>query len=356
MVKKVKGIKISKDTITKVKFLDSGTSQLGDADSSHEIKGETNTTGSMNVDGEIDLSERLGGFFSPPQINGNTETAMLQEFINNAASKYEGFFFYLTTASTTIEPFKIPQKFYFCENGEWFPSPFHNGNYPPRLNPLYEISVPASGMESVAFSLDLPADLFLDQDGDALTYEATLTGGSPLPAWLSFDATNTILSGTPTEADVGILNLTITATDVVSQSASTTQEIQILVKPVPFWQDATHDFGTYGDSSWATVLPNNMLSLDPVTGGWGAWHKIIAPDEFDTLNQMVGIDFAVSHWHSSSPAGSDDNHFQVGFENVSTPSRFVEFSIRDNGGGESLAVYMNTWQGLNQNRDGGIFD
>ena len=323
MVKKVKGIKISKDTITKIKFSDTGTSQLGDADSSHEIKGETKASGSINVTGELNLTERVGGgLFSPPQIDGATETAMLQEFIDNAATKYEGFIFYLTNEST-LDPFKIPQKFYFCEEGSWFPSPFHSGNYPPNLNPLYEVSVPASGMDSAPFSLDFPSDLFLDQDGDELTYTATKAGGDPLPAWLSFDATNTILSGTPTEADVGLLVLTITATDPSSESASTTQEIQILVKPIPFWAGGTpfgYENSYYSLEDALYTTPAGGIVIDPYFNGD---YTMTAPDEIDLAAGPIDIEFNFDgpltdgmgiRWGSAAGGSYGTNYFAFGLK------------------------------------------
>ena len=39
-----------------------------------------------------------------------------------------------------------------------------------------------------AISLALPANTFTDPNGQALTYKATLTGGTALPAWLVFNA------------------------------------------------------------------------------------------------------------------------------------------------------------------------
>ncbi|TGE01974.1 putative Ig domain-containing protein, partial [Methylobacterium nonmethylotrophicum] len=44
----------------------------------------------------------------------------------------------------------------------------------------------------------VPTGTFTDVDGDVLTLSATLEDGSALPAWLSFNATTGIFSGTPT--------------------------------------------------------------------------------------------------------------------------------------------------------------
>src|SRR5574338_423023 len=72
-----------------------------------------------------------------------------------------------------------------------------------------------------AFYLQVPADSFKDIDqGDALTYTATLADGSSLPDWLHFDAQTLSLSGVSPKADAA-LDIRVTATDRVAASGST---------------------------------------------------------------------------------------------------------------------------------------
>ena len=53
-----------------------------------------------------------------------------------------------------------------------------------------------------------------DAQGDTITYAASLTGGSPLPSWLSFTPSTLTFSGTPQVCDgPAALPITITATD-----------------------------------------------------------------------------------------------------------------------------------------------
>ncbi|MBW4489831.1 MAG: cadherin-like domain-containing protein [Trichocoleus desertorum ATA4-8-CV12] len=66
-------------------------------------------------------------------------------------------------------------------------------------------------LEDSPFTFTIPADTFSDVDGDALTYTARLATGEVLPTWLSFDGTT--LSGTPTNDEVGNLNIQVTASD-----------------------------------------------------------------------------------------------------------------------------------------------
>src|SRR4029434_5098707 len=75
--------------------------------------------------------------------------------------------------------------------------------------------------EDAGFSFTVPAASFSDVDvGDTLTLSATLTDGSPLPAWLSFDAGTQTFSGTPLNGDVGALDIRVSATDTDCACAS----------------------------------------------------------------------------------------------------------------------------------------
>ena len=164
MTKKVKGLAVTDhfQGKEKFKFKEDGTSKLGEStEDSHQIKGQVTTEGTTEVDGELELADRLSGFvFSPPHIDASSELQIVQDLIDNAAAMYEGFLVYITAAAAG-EPFNIGNKFYFCEDGTWHPSPFNSEvvNYAPNVNPLYEVSIPASGTETLPFSLDLPADL-----------------------------------------------------------------------------------------------------------------------------------------------------------------------------------------------------
>jgi hypothetical protein len=69
------------------------------------------------------------------------------------------------------------------------------------------------------FSFTLPLETFFDDDGNnTLTYSATLSDGSPLPAWLVFDSASQTFSGTP--AAVTSITVKVTASDQNSTTAS----------------------------------------------------------------------------------------------------------------------------------------
>jgi Ca2+-binding RTX toxin-like protein len=83
--------------------------------------------------------------------------------------------------------------------------------------------------ENTPFSFQIPDNTFADIDtGDTLNYSATLSNGNPLPNWLNFNQTNRTFSGTPTNDDVGNLNLKVTATDSVGESVSDSFSLTIV--------------------------------------------------------------------------------------------------------------------------------
>ena len=85
-----------------------------------------------------------------------------------------------------------------------------NTNDPPVVVGSLENQV---SLEDAAFSYTLPANLFADVDGDALTYAAELSDGNALPAWLAFDPNSGVFSGTPVDSDVGLLSINVLASD-----------------------------------------------------------------------------------------------------------------------------------------------
>ncbi len=64
-------------------------------------------------------------------------------------------------------------------------------------------------------------------DGESLTLVATLANGSPLPAWLSFDATTRTFSGNPPDGAAGTVSVKLTAKDASGLEASDTFDIVI---------------------------------------------------------------------------------------------------------------------------------
>ncbi|MEH2224493.1 putative Ig domain-containing protein, partial [Nostoc sp.] len=87
----------------------------------------------------------------------------------------------------------------------------NNVNDPPEV---FQAIADKQATEDTVFTFTVPDNTFIDIDGDSLTYTATLVeNGDPLPSWLSFNAATKTFSGTPLNANVGSLNIKVTATD-----------------------------------------------------------------------------------------------------------------------------------------------
>ncbi len=77
----------------------------------------------------------------------------------------------------------------------------------------------------------MPVGTFADVDaGDTLTYTATLAGGAPLPAWLTFNGATRTFSGT--SSAVVNLGIVVTATDLPAASVSNTFALNVVAAPV----------------------------------------------------------------------------------------------------------------------------
>ena len=111
-------------------------------------------------------------------------------------------------------------------------------NRPPALTtPIAD----QSALEDSLFELSVAA-AFTDPDaGDALTYDAALPDGAPLPAWLAFDAASGSFAGTPGNDDVGTIEIAVGATDGEGERAADAFALEVvnvndaptLVAPLP---------------------------------------------------------------------------------------------------------------------------
>jgi len=81
---------------------------------------------------------------------------------------------------------------------------------PEVVTPLFD----QLGNQHAPFSFEVPEGTFVDVDaGDSLRLSAALADGSPLPDWLAFDPVLGSFSGTPSEFDVGAMDIRVVATD-----------------------------------------------------------------------------------------------------------------------------------------------
>ena len=147
-----------------------------------------------------------------------------------------------------------------------------------RLNPT----------EGALFTYTVPADRFTDPDGDTLTYAATQADGSPLPAWLTFEAATRTFSGTPPSGSPDF-NVRLTATDPSGLSASYAYAIHTNVAP-------TRAGIVVGDIGGGADSGNNVIAL--------ADGKLLVTGSGTTA--AGGSDFALMRYNAD---GSVDTSF-----------------------------------------------
>ncbi|MFM7908331.1 MAG: putative Ig domain-containing protein [Microcystis sp.] len=95
---------------------------------------------------------------------------------------------------------------------------------PTLVNPITDRQI----LQDQPFTFQIPANTFTDVDaGDVLTYSVTLSNNNPLPSWLTFNPTTRTLAGTPTGANVGILDIRVTARDRGGLSTSDVFSLQV---------------------------------------------------------------------------------------------------------------------------------
>ncbi len=95
-----------------------------------------------------------------------------------------------------------------------------------NVNLAPEVANPISDQVSRsqrAFSFQVPETSFSDINlNENLAYSAVLADGNELPAWLSFDELTGTFSGTPTDTDIGFIDVLVIATDSGGLTASDT--------------------------------------------------------------------------------------------------------------------------------------
>ncbi len=131
------------------------------------------------------------------------------------------------------------------------------------------------------YLLVFPNTLFDDSDGDPLTYNATQSNASPLPAWLAFDSSSRTFIGTPTSADKGFLFILLTAFDPHGGSGTVNFAMTIsdfVNNNPPLLAIAIPDQTTPTNAVWTFTLPAGTF---------------IDPDLGDTLTYIATLEGAV---------------------------------------------------------------
>ncbi|MBD2529330.1 beta-propeller fold lactonase family protein [Nostoc flagelliforme FACHB-838] len=114
-------------------------------------------------------------------------------------------------------------------------------NSPPNNMPVLSKAIAdQEAIEDSVFNFTVPVDTFSDADvGDILTYTATLENDNLLPTWLNFNSATNTFSGTPTNKDVGSLNIKVTAKDIAGDKASDVFTLAVTDNTAPTIQSIT---------------------------------------------------------------------------------------------------------------------
>ena len=233
----------------------------------------------------------------------------------------------------------------------------HGANDAPTL------AVQTSGQNAIvgaAFSLVLPANTFTDVDaGDTLTYTATAADGSPLPAWLIFNAA-TARSAARRRLQMwhGTLGVKVSATDLGGLAASETFNLAVTTTPntpptaVADTADATEKGGVAngsgGSPASGDVLTNDT---DPDAGDT----KIVTAVSFGALAGTLGTALAGAHGSLVLNAAGDltytvnetDPAVQALRLPGDTTTDVFSYTMRDTAGATSSTTLTVTIHGAN---------
>jgi Ca2+-binding RTX toxin-like protein len=120
--------------------------------------------------------------------------------------------------------------------------------------------------EGSSLSFIVPSTTFTDKDRfESLSYSATLEGGGSLPAWLSFNSGTRTFAGIPANADIGVIEITVVATDSKGLFASDSFSITVQDINAPALQGITVEGNTlllqFSEPITATAVPFTAFNV-----------------------------------------------------------------------------------------------
>ena len=136
--------------------------------------------------------------------------------------------------------------------------------------------------------LALPADSFIDPQGEALTFSAALSNGSALPSWLQFNAATQTFSGTvPNSASP--LTITVTATDSSGLSGSETFGVNITGVSSPPPTTSTSATIT-GDGYQVITIGQSRAGYSATANGDGSF-TFVTPTGSEHVSGVMQVQF-----------------------------------------------------------------
>jgi Ca2+-binding RTX toxin-like protein len=146
--------------------------------------------------------------------------------------------------------------------------------------------------EETLLSFIVPSYTFTDVDlSDSLSYSATLVGGGSLPAWLSFNSGTRRFIGAPANADIGVIEVSVVATDSKGATASDSFSITVQDITAPVLQQITVEGNTlllqFSELISANALPFTAFNVK--VGASARSITAIAPDPSDASRLLLTI-------------------------------------------------------------------
>ena len=182
-----------------------------------------------------------------------------------------------------------------------------------------------SATEDAAFSFTFAANTFSDVDaGDSLTYTA-----SGLPGWLTFNAGTRTFSGTPANSDVGVVTVTVRATDTGGAWVEDQFDITVAnVNDAPTVANAIPDQSATEDAAFSFQFASNTFSDvdagDSLTysasglPGWLSFNAGTRTFNGTPANSDVGV-VTVTVRATDTGGGWVEDQFDITVANVNDP-------------------------------------
>ncbi len=175
-----------------------------------------------------------------------------------------------------------------------------NNNHAPVLNSgLPTLQAKAGSV----FSYVVPVNTITDPDAwDSITYSVKMQDGSPLPSWLSFDASTRTLSGTPGTANVGSLKFVLWGTDNYNYSTGVYVNMTIgAANRAPVLSAALPD-QTAGEGLAFTYTVASNAFTDPDTGDTLSYGATLADGK--ALPSWLTFNASTRQFSGTPPVGS----------------------------------------------------
>gem|GEM_PF-6966012 len=183
--------------------------------------------------------------------------------------------------------------------------------------------------EDVPFSFTIAANTFADVDaGSVLTYSA-----ANVPAWLTFTPATRTFSGTPTNGNVGFVDITVNSTDNGTPALSVGDVFRITVTNVndaPTVANAIPDQSategvlftfTFATNTFVDVDAGSVLSYSVIgVPAWLTFTPATRTFSGTPTNVTVGfVDITVFATDNVTPPASVNDTFRINFSNVNDP-------------------------------------